>query len=87
MLLLSARKGELLLLKNAWFLAEVDVVVKDGAEIVLPGIELGSVRLRLLAQALANNKAALSMDLSRKGLNDEGTGSRDFASMQRSIFT
>lgn len=35
------------------------------------GIELGSVRLRLLAQALENNTSCESMDLSRKGLNDE----------------
>ncbi|CAD7968473.1 unnamed protein product [Amoebophrya sp. A120] len=35
------------------------------------GIELGSVRLRLLAQALEKNTSCVSIDLSRKGLNDE----------------
>lgn len=39
--------------------------------IALCGIELSSVRLRLLTQALANNTSCLSLDLNRKGLNDE----------------
>lgn len=41
---------------------------------VVAGIELGSgARLRLLAQALTNNTSCTGLDLSRKGLNDEGT--------------
>ncbi|CAD7955191.1 unnamed protein product [Amoebophrya sp. A25] len=35
------------------------------------GIELGSVRLRLLAQAMEDNLSCETIDLSRKGLNDE----------------
>jgi len=35
------------------------------------GIELTSVRLRLLTQAMENNTSCLSLDLNRKGLNDE----------------
>jgi len=39
--------------------------------ITMCGIELGSVRLRLLTQALDNNTSCMSMDLNRKGLCDE----------------
>jgi len=39
--------------------------------ITVCGIELGSVRLRLLAQALEANTSCRSMDLSRKGLTDD----------------
>mmetsp|Transcript_9164 Transcript_9164/g.20230 ORF Transcript_9164/g.20230 Transcript_9164/m.20230 type:complete len:394 (+) Transcript_9164:52-1233(+) len=35
------------------------------------GIDLNSVRLRLLTQALSLNTSCLSLDLNRKGLNDE----------------
>mmetsp|Transcript_4583 Transcript_4583/g.11201 ORF Transcript_4583/g.11201 Transcript_4583/m.11201 type:complete len:284 (+) Transcript_4583:738-1589(+) len=35
------------------------------------GIELGSVRLRLLAQAMEKNTSCQTLDLSRKGLTDE----------------
>merc|ERR1711959_24130 len=39
--------------------------------ITVCGIELGSVRLRLLSQALEQNTSCLSVDVSRKGLTDE----------------
>jgi len=39
--------------------------------ITVCGIELTSVRLRLLTQALENNTSCMSLDLNRKGLNDE----------------
>lgn len=39
--------------------------------ITVCGIELGSVRLRLLTKALAYNESCMSMDLNRKGLCDE----------------
>lgn len=41
------------------------------AHISICGIELGTVRLRLLAQALYANTSCHSLDLSRKGLTDE----------------
>lgn len=39
--------------------------------ITVCGIELSSVRLRLLTQAMENNRSCMSLDLNRKGLNDE----------------
>jgi len=39
--------------------------------ITVCGIELSSVRLRLLTQAMSTNLSCMSLDLSRKGLNDE----------------
>lgn len=39
--------------------------------ITVCGIELSSVRLRLLTQAMENNYSCMSLDLNRKGLNDE----------------
>merc|ERR1711904_479593 len=39
--------------------------------ITVCGIDVSSVRLRLLTQALENNQSCQSIDLSRKGLNDE----------------
>jgi len=39
--------------------------------ITVCGIELSSVRLRLLTQAMVNNYSCMSLDLNRKGLNDE----------------
>lgn len=46
--------------------------------ITVCGIELGSVRLRLLTKALADNESCVSMDLNRKGLCDEdGTSLAD----------
>lgn len=39
--------------------------------ITVCGIELTNVRLRLLTQTLAENTSCLSLDLNRKGLNDE----------------
>lgn len=39
--------------------------------ITVCGIELSSVRLRLLTQALENNVSCMSIDLNRKGLKDE----------------
>jgi len=39
--------------------------------ITVCGIELGSVRLRLLTKALTENVSCMSMDLNRKGLCDE----------------
>lgn len=39
--------------------------------ISMTGIELSSVRLRLLAKALEKNHSCESLDLSRKGLNDD----------------
>jgi len=40
-------------------------------DISFVGIDLGSVQVRLLAKALENNTTCESIDLSRKGLNDE----------------
>jgi len=39
--------------------------------ITVCGIELTSVRLRLLTQAMENNTSCMSLDVSRKGLGDE----------------
>lgn len=39
--------------------------------ITVCGIELSSVRLRLLTQAMGENYSCMSLDLNRKGLNDE----------------
>lgn len=39
--------------------------------ITVCGIELTSVRLRVLKKAMENNSSCMSLDLSRKGLNDE----------------
>jgi len=39
--------------------------------ITVCGIELSSVRLRLLTQAMEKNFSCMSLDLNRKGLNDE----------------
>merc|ERR1719247_1246200 len=39
--------------------------------ITVCGIDLSSVRLRLLTKALEPNSSCVSIDLSRKGLNDE----------------
>mmetsp|Transcript_35981 Transcript_35981/g.66116 ORF Transcript_35981/g.66116 Transcript_35981/m.66116 type:complete len:395 (+) Transcript_35981:24-1208(+) len=39
--------------------------------ITVCGIELTSVRLRLLTKAMENNTSCMSLDVSRKGLNDE----------------
>jgi len=44
---------------------------QSAGHISVCGIELGSVRLRLLAQALENNMSCQTIDLSRKGLTDE----------------
>merc|ERR1719277_2649659 len=39
--------------------------------ITVCGIELSSVRLRLLTQAMSHNTSCMSLDLNRKGVNDE----------------
>merc|ERR1719323_1640038 len=51
----------------------LDALTKNtsGKDITLCGIELSSVRLRLLTQAMENNYSCMSLDLNRKGLNDE----------------
>lgn len=52
----------------------LDALIRNvsAPHITVCGIELGSVRLRLLAQALAKNETTcMSMDLNRKGLCDE----------------
>merc|ERR1712242_181147 len=51
----------------------LDALTKNTSakDITLCGIELSSVRLRLLTQAMENNFSCMSLDLNRKGLNDE----------------
>lgn len=51
----------------------LDSLMKNASaeHITVCGIELSSVRLRLLTQALENNTSCMSLDLNRKGLNDE----------------
>merc|ERR1719373_1128150 len=51
----------------------VDALTRNVSQqhITVCGIELGSVRLRLLTQALEPNLSCMSLDLNRKGLNDE----------------
>mmetsp|Transcript_48470 Transcript_48470/g.109090 ORF Transcript_48470/g.109090 Transcript_48470/m.109090 type:complete len:393 (+) Transcript_48470:110-1288(+) len=51
----------------------LDALQKDISvpHITVCGIELSSVRLRLLTQAVENNCSCMSLDLNRKGLNDE----------------
>mmetsp|Transcript_75659 Transcript_75659/g.131094 ORF Transcript_75659/g.131094 Transcript_75659/m.131094 type:complete len:391 (-) Transcript_75659:266-1438(-) len=51
----------------------LDALTKNvsAPHITVCGIELSSVRLRLLSQAMASNSSCQSLDLSRKGLNDE----------------
>jgi len=51
----------------------LDALQKDvsAPHITVCGIELSSVRLRLLTQAMEDNHSCMSLDLNRKGLNDE----------------
>jgi len=51
----------------------LDALTKNqsAAHITVCGIDVSSVRLRLLTQALEKNLSCQSIDLSRKGLNDE----------------
>merc|ERR1719333_549595 len=51
----------------------LDALTKNASapHITVCGIELSSVRLRLLTQAMEKNYSCMSLDLNRKGLNDE----------------
>jgi len=51
----------------------LDALTKNASapHITICGIELSSVRLRLLTQAMSENCSCISLDLNRKGLNDE----------------
>mmetsp|Transcript_32345 Transcript_32345/g.68919 ORF Transcript_32345/g.68919 Transcript_32345/m.68919 type:complete len:390 (-) Transcript_32345:52-1221(-) len=51
----------------------LDALTKNvsAPHITVCGIELSSVRLRLLTQAMEPNYSCMSLDLNRKGLNDE----------------
>lgn len=51
----------------------LDALTKNASapHITVCGIELSSVRLRLLTQAMESNYSCMSLDLNRKGLNDE----------------
>merc|ERR1719473_1676347 len=51
----------------------LDALTKNQSvpHITVCGIDVSSVRLRLLTQALEKNHSCQSIDLSRKGLNDE----------------
>merc|ERR1719333_891819 len=44
---------------------------KSAPHITVCGIELSSVRLRLLTKAMEANDSCMSLDLNRKGMNDE----------------
>merc|ERR1719502_1712469 len=43
----------------------------SAAHITVCGIELNGAKVRLLCGALENNTSCISLDLNRKGLNDE----------------
>merc|ERR1712187_1001157 len=51
----------------------IDALIKNTSppHVTTCGIELTPVRVRLLTSALENNTSCLSLDLNRKGLNDE----------------